>query len=34
MKFSIDEAKQIVLEALKPLGEEYLEIVKKAFNEN
>lgn len=33
MKFTIDEAKDVVLKALKPLGEEYLGVVKKAFEE-
>ncbi len=33
LKFSYEEAKQITLEALLVLGEEYIEIVKKAFNE-
>ena len=32
-KFTFDEAKQIVLEALKPLGEEYVNTVKRAFSE-
>ena len=32
-KFTIEQAQKIALEALKPLGNEYLEIVKKAFNE-
>ncbi len=33
IKISFDEAKEIILEALKPMGEEYLELIKKAFNE-
>ncbi|MFC4772247.1 oligoendopeptidase F [Enterococcus hermanniensis] len=33
IKFTYEEAKAKALEALKPLGEEYLEIVKKAFDE-
>lgn len=32
-EFSIEEAKQIILEALKPLGEQYLEYVKQCFDE-
>lgn len=32
-KFSIEEAKDIMFKALKPLGEEYLSIVKKCFDE-
>ncbi len=31
LEFSYEEAKELVLEALKPLGEEYQEILKKAF---
>ena len=31
---TIEEAKEIVLEALKPLKEEYLDVVKKAFTQN
>lgn len=31
--FTIEEAKEIMFEALKPLGEEYLSIVKKCFDE-
>ena len=33
MKVSYDEAKEISLKALAPLGEDYLEIVKKAYDE-
>lgn len=33
ISYTIDEAKEIILEALKPLGEEYLSIVKKCFDE-
>ncbi|MDT2596258.1 oligoendopeptidase F [Enterococcus dongliensis] len=33
MKFTYEEAQEKVLAALKPLGEEYLEVVKKAFDE-
>ena len=33
MEITYDKAQEIILEALKPLGEEYLENVKKAFNE-
>lgn len=32
LKYTYEEAQQLVLEAIKPLGEEYSEIVKKAFN--
>ena len=32
-RFSYEEAKRLSLEALKPLGEEYLSIVKKAYEE-
>lgn len=32
--FEIAEAKDIVLKSLKPMGTEYLEVVKKIFNEN
>lgn len=32
IKFTYDEAKKIVLEALKPLGEEYQAVLEKAFN--
>lgn len=32
-KYTYDEAKEIILEALSPLGEDYLKIIKKAFNE-
>ncbi len=31
-KYSYDEAKEIVLEALKPLGEDYQNVLKEAFN--
>jgi oligoendopeptidase F len=31
--YTYDEAKKIVLESLKPLGTEYLNVVRKAFNE-
>ena len=33
LTFSYEEAQEIVLEALKPMGEDYLEIVHKAFDE-
>lgn len=33
MKISFEEAKQTVLKALAPMGEEYLSILKKGFNE-
>ena len=33
MKITYQEAQEIILKALKPLGEEYLTIVKKAFDE-
>lgn len=33
MKITYEEAQDIILNALKPLGEEYLSIVKRAFNE-
>lgn len=33
IKFTYEEAQEKALEALKPLGEEYLEVVKKAFAE-
>ncbi len=33
LKYSYDEATKIVLEALKPMGEEYVSTVKKAINE-
>ncbi|MGL4951037.1 MAG: oligoendopeptidase F [Mycoplasma sp.] len=33
VKFDIEEAKQITLDCLKPLGGEYLSVVEKAFNE-
>lgn len=33
MKITYEEAQDIILKALKPLGEEYLSIVKRAFNE-
>lgn len=32
-EISYDEAKKIVLEALKPMGEDYIELLKKGFNE-
>lgn len=32
-KYSFEESKDIVLEALKPLGEDYIEILNKAFDE-
>ena len=32
-KYSFEDAKKLVLEALKPLGEDYIEILNKAFNE-
>lgn len=34
MKVTYEEAQKIILEALKPLGEDYLEIIKTAFNDN
>lgn len=34
VKVSIEQTKKIVLESLKPLGNEYLSNIKKAFNEN
>ncbi len=34
LSFTYDEAKDIVLEALAPMGEEYLDIMEKAFDEN
>lgn len=33
IKFTFEEAKEIVLEAVKPLGEEYVNTMKKAFEE-
>ena len=33
MKITYEEAQEIILKALKPLGEEYLSIVKRAFSE-
>ncbi len=33
IKFTYEEAKETVLEALKPLGEEYQEVLEKAFND-
>ena len=33
-KIPFEEAKEIVLNALKPMGEDYLSIIKKAFDEN
>jgi len=32
-KYSFDEARDLIIEALKPLGEDYVEIIKKAFGE-
>lgn len=32
-KYTFEEAKEIVLEALSPLGEDYIEMLNKAFNE-
>ncbi len=32
--YSYEEAQKIILEALSPMGKDYLEILKKAFNEN
>ena len=34
MKIPYEEAQDIILNALKPLGEEYLELIKRAFKEN
>lgn len=34
LKFSVEEGKKLVLEALKPLGKEYLSIVQKCYDEN
>ena len=34
MKIPYEEAQEIILNALKPLGEEYLELIKRAFAEN
>ncbi len=34
LKFSVEEGKKLVLEALKPLGQEYLDIVQKCYDEN
>ncbi len=34
MKIPYDEAKEIILESLKPLGEEYLSLIKRAFDES
>ena len=34
MKIPYEEAQEIVLNALKPLGEEYLGLIKRAFEEN
>lgn len=34
LSYSYDEAVPVVLDAFKPLGEEYMSVVKKAFNEN
>jgi oligoendopeptidase F len=33
VKFSIEQTKDIILKAFQPLGNEYLDIVKKAFSE-
>lgn len=33
LKYDYDEATEIILESLKPMGEEYVSTVKKAFNE-
>lgn len=33
-KYTIPEAQQIILKALSPMGEDYIKIIKKAFNEN
>lgn len=33
LKFTYDEAKELVLEAIKPLGEDYADVVKRAFAE-
>lgn len=33
IRFTFDEAKELVLEALKPLGEDYCKLIKKAFDE-
>lgn len=32
IEYSLDEAKEIILKALKPLGQEYINVVKKLFN--
>lgn len=32
-EYSCEEAKEIILQALKPLGEEYLQVIKRAFDE-
>ncbi|MCP4336738.1 MAG: oligoendopeptidase F [Mycoplasma sp.] len=32
-EFTIEEAQEIVLESLKPMGKEYIDVIKKAFNE-
>ncbi len=34
MKVSYEEAQDIILEALKPLGEDYLDVIKEAFADN
>lgn len=34
LSYSYDEAVPVVMDAFKPLGEEYMSVVKKAFNEN
>ena len=31
---TIDEAKELVINAFKPFGDEYLDVVKNGFNEN
>ncbi len=33
LQFSYDESQEIILKSLEPLGEDYTEVVKKAFNE-
>lgn len=33
-KIPYEEAKEIIINALRPLGDEYIEIIEKAFNEN
>ena len=34
MKITYEQAQEIILKALKPLGEEYLGLIKRAFEEN